>query len=229
MELAFLGTGAAYSLERYNGAVLVDRHVLLDAGAPILPHMHRLGMDPGNVDAVFLTHFHGDHLAGLIPFLCYRAFEARRPLTIVAPPGGEERVTRLLGAAWGDDEWREFQAALPLRHEPADGGGEVAGVRFTPVRLDHGHHGGTGYRLWFGDRLLAYAGDTEATAPLDELVQGADVAITEATGPGAIASHTSFDEAAALAARHPGTRFIFNHVHHGDPPGAAHDLEVLHV
>ncbi|MBO0688957.1 MAG: ribonuclease Z, partial [Candidatus Dormibacteraeota bacterium] len=172
MELAFLGTGAAYSLERYNGAVLVDRHVLLDAGAPILPHMHRLGMDPGDVDAVFLTHFHGDHLAGLIPFLCYRALEAPRPLTIVAPPGGEDRISRLLGAAWGDEEWKEFQSALPLRHQPADGGGQVPGVRFTVVRLDHGRHGGTGYRLWFGDRLLVYAGDTEATAPLDELVQG---------------------------------------------------------
>src|SRR5919108_3959009 len=137
MELAFLGTGAAYSLERYNGAVLVDRHVLLDAGAPILPHMHRLGMDPGNVDVVFLTHFHGDHLAGLIPFLCYRAFEAPQPLTIVAPAGGAERVARLLGAAWGDEDWQEFEAALPLTHQPADGGGEVAGIRFTAVPPHH--------------------------------------------------------------------------------------------
>jgi ribonuclease BN (tRNA processing enzyme) len=229
MQLAFLGTGAAYSLERYNGAVLVDRHVLLDAGAPILPHMHRLGLDPGGVDVVFLSHFHGDHLAGLIPFLCYRAFEAPDPLTIVSPPGGAERVSRLLAAAWGDEEWASFAAALGLRHQQADGGGEVAGVRFTPVRLDHGRHGGTGYRLWIGDRLLAYAGDTEATARLDHLVQGADVAITEATGPGAVPSHTSFAEAGALTARHPKTRFIFNHVFAGDPPGAAHDLEVVEV
>src|SRR2546421_2898387 len=44
------------------------RSLLLDAGAPLLPHMHRLGIDPGAIEAVFLTHFHGDHVLGLPPF-----------------------------------------------------------------------------------------------------------------------------------------------------------------
>jgi ribonuclease BN (tRNA processing enzyme) len=64
MRLAFLGTGAAFSLDRYNGAVVVNGRLLLDGGAPLLPHMHRCGVDPGAIDAVFLTHFHGDHTLG---------------------------------------------------------------------------------------------------------------------------------------------------------------------
>src|SRR5262249_39543939 len=59
MKIAFLGTGSAFSLERYNGAVVVDGRLLLDGGAPLLPHMHRLGIDPGGIEALFLTHFHG--------------------------------------------------------------------------------------------------------------------------------------------------------------------------
>ena len=39
--------------------LVVDGRVLLDGGAPLLPHMHRLGVDPGGIEAVFLTHFHG--------------------------------------------------------------------------------------------------------------------------------------------------------------------------
>ena len=54
MKLAFLGSGAAFSLERYNGAVVVEDRFLLDAGAPLLPHMHRLGIDPGGIAAVLL-------------------------------------------------------------------------------------------------------------------------------------------------------------------------------
>ena len=50
MRLAFLGTGAAFSLERYNGAVVVNGRLLLDGGAPLLPHMHRCGIDPGAID-----------------------------------------------------------------------------------------------------------------------------------------------------------------------------------
>lgn len=228
MELAFLGTGAAFSRERYNGAVVVDRRILLDAGAPLLPHMHRLGIDPERIEALFLTHFHGDHLAGLIPFLGYRAFSGPGQFTIVAPAGGAERVDRLMRAGWGD-EWSKWLERFELRHVPAGPSGEAAGVRFETVRLDHGSSGCTGYRLTIGGRRLAYAGDTQATPPLDELVRGAEVAITEATGPGEVYSHTSWEEAAELARRHPGTRFFFNHVFAGGPEGAARDLQVVEV
>jgi ribonuclease BN (tRNA processing enzyme) len=228
MELAFLGTGAAFSRERYNGAVVVDRRILLDAGAPLLPHMHKLGIDADRIEALFLTHFHGDHLAGLIPFLGYRAFSNLGPFTIVAPDGGAERIDRLMRAGWGE-EWSEWRKRLELHHVLAGPSGEAAGVRFETVRLDHGSSGCTGYRLWIGGRLLAYAGDTQATPPLDDLVRGAEVAITEATGPGEVPSHTSWDEAAGLARRHPQTRFFFNHVFAGAPEGAAHDLQVVQV
>lgn len=230
MQLAFLGTGAAFSLERYNGAVCVDGRYLLDAGAPLLPHLGRLRIDPGGIEAIFLTHFHGDHLAGLIPYLCFRAFAPeRRALTIVGPAGVEDRVDRLLDAAWGSDDWQEIRAAFPLRFQEAGARGVAAGVEYETVPLEHGTVPGMGYRLHLDGRVLVYAGDTRATTALDRLVDGADIAITEATGPGETHTHTSFEEAAELVARHPATRFLFNHVFAGDPPGAAHDLEVIEL
>jgi ribonuclease BN (tRNA processing enzyme) len=231
MELAFLGTGAAFSSERYNGAVVVDGRLLLDAGAPLLPHMRRADIDPAGIEAIFLTHFHGDHMAGLIPYLAWRAYGRLGPLALVTPAGGGERVDALMTAAWGD-EWREWlDAGFVLeRVVAADGeGGSAAGVRFETVRLDHSGVDGHGYRVHLDGRVLAYAGDTRATPPLERLVEGADVVITEATGPGPIASHTSWEEAAALRARHPGTRFFFNHVYAGELEGAAHDLQVISV
>ena len=236
MELAFLGTGAAFSPERYNGAVAVDRRLLLDAGAPLVPHLHRAGIDEAAIEAIFISHFHGDHVAGLIPYLCSWAFapEAarRRGLTIVGPTTlGEDietRVERLLRAAWGA-AWEAMRAAFALRYETAGSSGEVAGVRYETVALEHGDIPGMGYRLRIGDQLLAYAGDTRATPALDRLVDGADVAITEATAPGAEGGHTTWAEAAALAERHPSTRFFFNHVFAGAPPGAASDLQVVRL
>lgn len=228
MRLAFLGTGSAFSIERHCGAVVVDGRLLLDAGAPVLAQMGRLGLDPGAIEAVFLTHFHGDHFLGLATFLLYRVLQDPRPITIVAPEGGERTVEALMDLAWGED-WARFRTALDITHTIAGEGGEVAGVRFQTVRLDHGSRGGTGYRLDIDGRLLAYAGDSEPTPPLDRLVAGAAVAITEATGPGRVPTHTGWEEALALAGRHPDTRFIFNHVAAGGPDGAAADLEIVDV
>jgi ribonuclease Z len=227
MRLAFLGTGSAFSCERYNGALVVDGRLLLDAGAPLLPHMHRLGIEPGAIEALFLTHFHGDHLLGLPPFLFYRSVFRSGPLVIVGPPGVEERVEALCRLAWGDD-WSDRGAGF-LFYQEARAEGEVVGVPYRAVRLDHGRMDCRGYRLHIGAEILAYAGDTVASPPLDELVKDADVAVTEATSPESSSVHTSWEEATALAARHPRTRFIFNHVFQGSLPGAAEDLAVMEV
>jgi len=80
-----------------------------------------------------------------------------------------------------------------------------------------------------GGRLLAYSGDSIASPPLDRLVEGAEVAIVEATSPGAPYSHLSWEEAHALRDRHPDTRFLFVHVFEGTLDGAVTDLEVVDV
>jgi ribonuclease BN (tRNA processing enzyme) len=228
MKLAFLGTGAAFSMERYNGAVVVDDRLLLDAGAPLLPHMHRLGIDALAIEVIFLTHFHGDHVLGLPPFMYYRGLHPDRPLAILGPPDLESRVGALFRLAWGED-WSEHEAKMDLTYLEARSAGEVAGIPYEAVRLDHGNMACRGYRLHLDGRILAYAGDTEPTPPLDELVKDADVAITEATGPGQVPVHTSWEEAQALARRHPNTRFVFNHVYAGSLPGAAEDLSTLNL
>lgn len=229
MRLAFLGTGAAFSQERYNGAFVVDGRLLLDAGAPLLPHLHRLGIDPSGLDAVLLTHFHGDHVLGLPPFLLHRAFINPRPLTILGPPGVGERVDALQDLCWGD-EWPEFKERAQVFYVEAAASGEVAGIPYETVQLKHGPRSVCGYRLSIEGRTLAYTGDTEDTPALDELLRGADVAVVEATAPASAASsHLSWEQAAELPRRHPGTRFLFNHLYAGRIDGSVQDLEVVEI
>jgi ribonuclease BN (tRNA processing enzyme) len=228
LKLAFLGTGAAFSIERYNAGIVVDGRILLDAGAPVLPHLHRLGIDPGEIEVIFLTHFHGDHTLGLPSYVLHRGFISKRPLLIVGPAGVEERLESLFRAAWGVD-WDAMRPSIPITYREAGEKGSAAGVDYETVVLDHGTSGCTGYRLRIGDRLLAYSGDTIASPPLDRLVEGADVAIVEATGPGEPFSHLGWEQALALRDRHPGTRFIWVHVFEGHLDGAAADLNVIDV
>jgi ribonuclease BN (tRNA processing enzyme) len=208
---------------------VVDGRVLLDGGAPLLPHMHRLGVDPGDIEVVFLTHFHGDHTLGLPPFVLHRVFVDRRPLTFVGPSGVEEHLEKLWEVSWGPDWKRVMRPQFKVRYVTAKASGTVVGVKYETVRLDHGTMGSTGYRIHVNGKVVAYSGDTEPTAPLDKLVDNADVAIVEATGPGDVFSHMSWESARKLRRRHPGTRFFFNHVYSGTVTGAVKDLEVVEV
>ena len=95
--------------------------------------------------------------------------------------------------------------------------------------MKHGAGGCTGYRLWIDGRLLAYSGDTEPTPELEQLVEGAEIAIIEATGPGDQFSHMPWDAALALRDRHPKTRYFFNHIYEGTLENATEDLTVVEV
>jgi ribonuclease BN (tRNA processing enzyme) len=229
MRLAFLGTGAAFSLDRYNGAVVVNGRLLLDGGAPLLRHMNLCDVDPGAIDAVFLTHFHGDHTLGLPPFVLHRVFVDQRPITIVGPEGLEARMEALFEVSWGQDWQLAMRARFNVTYQVAQPSGTAGGYEYESIRLDHGTSGSNGYRIRVDGRILAYSGDTEPTAPLDKLVGDADVAIVEATGPGDVFSHMSWEAAADLKARHPKTRFLFNHLYSGTVDGAVTDLQVVDV
>ena len=191
--------------------------------------MFRCGVDPGAIDAVFLTHFHGDHTLGLPPFVLHRVFVDPRPVTFVGPEGLEARLEALWEVSWGQDWQLAMKHRFNVAYQVAEPSGTAAGYKYESVRLDHGTSGSSGYRIQVDGKVLAYSGDTEATAPLDELVDGADVAIVEATGPGDVFSHMSWEAASELKARHPKTRFLFNHLYSGTVDGAVNDLEVVDV
>ncbi|MBN2720594.1 MAG: MBL fold metallo-hydrolase [Proteobacteria bacterium] len=77
-----------------------EKTILFDTGADgdtLLSNMHRLGLDPGIVDAVVLSHIHGDHTGGLRTLLSLRS-----GITVYVPvsfPQDFIREVRNLGAA----------------------------------------------------------------------------------------------------------------------------------
>ena len=192
--------------------------------------MSRVGVRPADIDVVFLTHFHGDHTLGLPPFVLHRIFvDKPRVLTIVGPAGVRDRLESLFEVSWGVDWKPVMRPRFKARYIDARPRGQAGGYRYETVPLDHGSAGSNGYRIHFGSKVLAYSGDTEPTAPLERLVDGADVAIVEATGPGDVFSHMSWEAAAALKKRHPKTRFVFNHLYSGTVAGAAKDFQVVQI
>jgi ribonuclease Z len=99
LEVTFLGTGAsAPSARRSTAAVLVARggeRLLFDCGEGTQRQMQKsLGLT--QVDEIYLTHFHADHMLGLPGLLkTYDLTDREAPLRVFGPPGLKELFTIL--------------------------------------------------------------------------------------------------------------------------------------
>src|SRR6267154_3479900 len=103
MQLRFVGCGDALGS---GGRYITCFHFtgesvnfLIDYGASSLAALKRLGIVRDDIDLILITHFHGDHFAGL-PFLLLDAQFTRRtrPLVIAGPEGIETRLAQVMEA-----------------------------------------------------------------------------------------------------------------------------------
>lgn len=100
IEVSLIGTGGTVPLpNRWLTSLLVKykrKSILIDCGEGTQISLKRLGWKPKSVDFILLTHYHGDHVAGL-PGILFSIANAQReePLTIIGPPGLEEIIKGL--------------------------------------------------------------------------------------------------------------------------------------
>ena len=104
VTVTFAGCGDAFgSGGRFNTCFVVDAPNLrftIDFGATSLVALNQWGIDHNTIDAIVLTHFHGDHCGG-VPFLILDAMLAAKrttPLTIIGPRDTQARLTTMADA-----------------------------------------------------------------------------------------------------------------------------------
>ena len=217
MEVTFLGTGAAFSPHAYNAAILVDRTILLDAGAPLTVHLPKAGVSLDEPRAVLLSHFHADHTFGIAWLILGRVLlhEQSPPLTVYGPTGTTSYLERLLDFAWGEKMRRFSWERLQLTVHELSGGDafEVDGSNARAFRMQHvSGLDCLGFTLEREGVRLGYSGDAEMSAELEALVSASDHMITEMTYEDEGGElHLGRKDVEGLMRRHPSTRFIITH------------------
>ena len=177
--------------------------LLIDPG-PVAPvTMKRLGIDAEAIDAVLLTHLHGDHTAGLPFLLLDYQFRLRRtrPLLIAGPKSSAARLERLTVSCYRELARAKLRFRLSYRVMAAGQRRRLGSATVTALPMAHSRSApGLGYRIRLGDKVIAFTGDTTWCDSVPRLANGADLFLTECTGfrpePG---GHLDY---LTLAARH---------------------------
>jgi ribonuclease Z len=186
MKVTFLGVGEACDEGLPNTSIWIQaeveggrRSVLLDCGFTAPPLYFRRTTDPEDLDALWISHFHGDHFFG-VPVLLLRLWETqrRRPLMIVGQEGTEELIRRTMDLAYPN-----FMTKLgfPLEIISVGPGQErhVAGLTWRFAENGHGQRD-LAVRIEDGARSVFYSGDGRPTPETLRLAAGCDLIVHEA-------------------------------------------------
>lgn len=185
--VTFLGSGDVFgSGGRLQTCIHVDTGsstFLIDCGASSMPAMKKQGVDPNDIETIFITHLHGDHFGGLTYFILDAQHASKRtePITIVGPPGTKERVKRAMDAMV-PDLW-DVDQRFEIRFIEYESGVErtTNGVELRPYEVRHACGAPPhALRLEADGTAIGYSGDTEWRDVLVDAARDTDLFISEA-------------------------------------------------
>ncbi len=206
LHVGLCGAGSPFPDDLRSGpctAVVAGRRLFIfDSGSGASRNLARMRLNAGQIEALFLTHYHSDHIDGLGELMLQRWIQrtAQQPLPVYGPAGLEQVLQGFNEAYTLDKGYRTAHHGAAVAPPegfggtarpfdlPAGSGRQVLlsepDLEIVAFAVDHGPiHPAVGYRIRYKDRSVVISGDTSKSAAVARESQGVDLLVHEALSP----------------------------------------------
>lgn len=181
LDLTFIGSGNAFAPGGlcWNG-FLANGAYLFETPPSTLMALNRVGADPNEIEALVLSHHHGDHFLGMPFLLLHWKWRGRtKPVTIVGPRGTRDLALRVTEQVFPGT----LDESLPVHWlEVSPGETVCAGkLQLDVVQVEHDPQLSEclGYSAKLGGAQFGYTGDTTFCEGVKDLARASRVLISE--------------------------------------------------
>ncbi len=217
--------------ESANVLALGDRLFMVDCGYGALSALVERGFNYRNVERIFLTHLHDDHMADVVSLLGHQWTGGKVTATTVHGPAGTNRLVRAaIGYNQVNEEIRLIDEARSVRLTQVFRSQEVMAAEHPAVvfkddtlvvtAVENTHYPlsakrntkqrSLAYRIEGGGRSVVFSGDTAYSAELVSLARGAELFVCEAMH--VAATRREFDKRVAAGAYADNPEGIWKHI-----------------
>ncbi len=220
LTLTIVGCGDAFgSGGRRNTCFHLETETsryFVDFGASSMVGVNAMGIDTNAVDAIILSHLHGDHFGG-IPFLILHAHfvtDRTRPLVIAGPPGVEKRIRDAQEVMFPESSHIALGFELGFVEMEPGATTEVCGAKVECFEVCHPSGAPPlALRVHAGGRLFAFSGDSRWLDVLVDVARDADLFMCECYAfEQDIPYHVRYRDIEANMPRLAAGRIMFNHL-----------------
>ena len=202
LHIAVCGAGSPMPDEKRGGpctlVIAGQQLFVFDTGNTSARNINKMGFNAGNIQGIFLTHFHSDHIDGLGELLLQRwvSNSNAQPVNVHGPEGVATVVNGFMQAYSLDRGYRvahHGDAVLPqsgfgavpktfgLQDDKATLVFESADTQIYAFSVSHAPiHPAVGYKVVYKDRSMVISGDTTPSAHVERETKGVDVLMHEA-------------------------------------------------
>lgn len=221
MKLTILGTGTFFVDKDHSGPAYFleadDKKILIDCGPGTLIQLSKIGVKPEDLDYIFITHFHGDHITDLVALLfgpvLYSKLSGKElnKYPQVYGPEGLSSVIKKISDIFTDGgllrnkkiKYREINKKIRLNK-----------LIIVPFKVKHTKNS-LSYRFELSNKALVLSGDSGVCTNLEKAIREVDLFIADTSHSKKSSSdnHLNTYQIGDIAARNNVKSVILTHIY----------------
>ena len=193
MELTLLGTGCPkVDYKRFGPSNLIstkNTKILIDCGTGVTQRLDQIKVSSADIDALFLTHLHSDHVVDLYQLIISSWHSYRiKPWKIFGPKGTKKFVKKIMDTFKDERSLRikyESRSSIKafrmiINEFNSSGIIKIKDLKIKYFEVDHKPvKYSYGFNFIYRKKKLTISGDTKPCENLMKNAQGADVLLHE--------------------------------------------------
>lgn len=213
MKLTVLGSGtAAPRLDRNMSGYLLEagnKKLLFDSGAGTIRQLLKLKVDLQDIDHIFYTHLHNDHISdlGAIIWCNNYGIYRKKPLNIYGPPGFKKYFKILLTKILKPTK---LIFKIHVRELKDNSLLKLGDIKIKTKKVNH-MGPSTGYRIEYKNKAVVYSGDLQYSPSIVNLAENSDLLILECAFPDLRKGHLNPEMCGRIASKANVKKLVLTH------------------